>query len=189
MSDNLVFWLTYGHEGKGCSLSLTVPRSQLQKVLYGPKKVKSTANALRSILDLLGQLVKIENRSIRGSIQNKLAETVWKSLERIRYLYKSEACEYENECRFVVAESDISEKDNIRFEDQGRNNSPARLRHYYEHETLEIKKLLGTNSSITLGPSVSNYYNIHYYIQTLLDKADLSFNPTIKKSSISFRKS
>ena len=85
MSNNLIFWRTYGQEGEGCSLSLSVPRSRLQKVLYGTKEVKSTAEALMPVLDLLEPLVKIDN----PLIQEKLAETVWKSLEKIRYLYRS----------------------------------------------------------------------------------------------------
>ena len=38
--DNLVYWRTYGREGAGCSLSLTVPHSRLQKVLYRPIRCK-----------------------------------------------------------------------------------------------------------------------------------------------------
>ena len=35
INDNLVFWHAYGREGGGCSLSLSIPHSCLQKVLYG----------------------------------------------------------------------------------------------------------------------------------------------------------
>ena len=116
-----------------------------------------------------------------------MAEVVWESLERIRYLYKNEAYEYENECRFVVAESNILDKDKICFEYQDRNNSPARIRHYYEHEELGIKKLLVTGSSITLGPCVPYPYNMGYYLERLMQQVDL-YGPKIKTSKIPYRK-
>ena len=153
MSDNLVFWRAYGKEGAGCALSLHAP-SGLREVSYGPdsEKAKPTVKELRSILDLLGPL-KIDNPSMPEGVQKKLAESVCQSLERIRYLYKSKAYEHENECRFVLLESDI-DKDKICFEYQDRNNSPARLRHYYDHENFQIKDLMKSGSSATLGPCV-----------------------------------
>ena len=188
MSNKLLFWRTYGEEGDGCSLSIPVPRCQLQKVLYGPESVELTVKELGSVLDLLDPLLEIDKLSIRESIQKKLAETVWESLERVRYLHKNEAYEYENECRSVVAESNILEKDKIRFEEQDRNNSPGRIRHYYEREALEIKNLLITGSSIMLGPCVARVahpYNMEYYLKTLMRRANL-YGPEIKTSKIPY---
>ena len=187
MSDDLVFWHAYGKEGKGCSLSLCVPRSRLQEVLYGTTEVKRTVNDLRSVLDLLEPLVRIRKLSIRERVRERLATIVWGFLERIRYLYKSDAYEYEKECRLVVAESG-TDKNKIRFEDQDRNNYHARIRHYYEHEKLAIKELLTTGSSITLGPCVPDSYNMRYYLEALKRKAGL-IGPKIKFSKISYRKS
>lgn len=185
MSDNLIFWRTYGEEGEGCSLSLYVPHSQLQEVLYGTKEVNSTAEALMPVLDLLDPLLEIDNSLIR----EQLAETVWKALERIRYLYKSEAYRYERECRFVLLESDIN-KDKICFEYQNRNNSHARIRHYYEHEALQIKNLLESGSSITFGPSIPIDYrdNLSYCIEELKQRAGFKYAPEIKFSDITYRK-
>ena len=192
MSDNLVFWRTYGQEGEGCSLSLPVPRSRLQKVLYGTEEVKSTIGVLRpsldSLLDSLEPLVRIRKQPLRKDVRERLAEVVWESLERFRYLYKSEAYKHENECRFVVAESNIPDKNKICFEDQDRNNYPARIRHYYEHEDLGIKNLLVTGSSITLGPCVPHAYNMRYYLEALKRRAGL-LGPEIKVSKIPYRKS
>ena len=191
MSNNLVFWRTYGHDGEGCSLSLPVPRGRLQKVLYGPEEVKSTAEVLMPILDSLDPMAKVCKEPLHKDVGEKLTGVVWESLERIRYLYKSEIYEHENECRFVIAESNILDKDNIRFEDQDRNNFPARIRHYYEHEELDIKKLLITGSSITLGPCVSHPYNVPYnvcyYLKTLMRRSNLA-GPKIKPSKIPYRK-
>ena len=184
MSNDLVFWCAYGKEGKGCSLALPVPRSRLQRVLYGEEGLKCTVGELGTVLDYLDPLVETNN----PSIQEKLVATVWESLERIRYLHKNQAYDYENECRFVVAESDIRDKHKICFEDQDRNNFPTGIRHYFESEELGIEKLLITGSSITLGPCVSQPYNVKYYLKTLMSRANLE-GPDIKISDIPYRKS
>ena len=188
MSDDLVFWRTYGQEGEGCSLSLYAPLSRLLKVSYGPssKNAEHTVEKLRSVLDLLDPL-KINNPLISESIQEKLAETVCRPLERIRYLYKSNAYKHEKECRFVLLESDI-DKDKICFEYQNRNNSLACIRHYFKHEALQIENLLRSGSSITLGPCVPYRDNVHDCIQTLNDRVD-GLSTEIKFSKIPYRKS
>lgn len=185
MSNQLLFWRTYGKEGEGCSLSLPVPRSGLQKVRYGIEGIECTVEELGSVLDLLDPLLKISR-----SIQKELAQIVWEALEKIRYLHKNEAYKYERECRFVVAESNISNKNKIYFDDQDRNKDLTHIRHYYEHKDLEIKNLLVTGSSITLGPCVSHPYshpyNMEYYIKTLMRRANLE-GPKIKRSKIPYR--
>ena len=189
MSNNLVFWRTYGDEGKGCSLSLPVPRSRLQKVLYGAKEVKRTVKVLSPALQALYPLVKACKERLRKDVSEKLAEIFWKALERFRYLYKSEAYEYEDECRFVIAESDIPDKNKICFEYQDRSSSPVRIRHYYEPEELGIKKLLVTDSLITLGPCVRPHPdNVRYYLETLLRRATLE-GPEVRISKIPYRES
>ena len=189
MSNNLVFWRTYGKEGEGCSLSLRAPRGRLQRVLYDITEVKRTAKVLKPVLDSLEPLVRIRKLSICEGVQKILAGVVWEYLEKIRYLYKSEAYDHENECRSVVAEKDIQDKDRIRFEDQDRKIDPAHVRHYYELKDLAINKLLVTGSVITLGPCVSHPYNVEYYLKTLLRRANLEFGPIIKTSKIAYRKS
>ena len=187
MSNNLVFWQEYGQKGEGCSLSLYAPLSILREVFYGPdsKEAKRTVKELRSVLDLLDPL-DIDNPSIPEGVKKKLAESVCKSLERIRYLYKSKAYEHEKECRFVLLESDI-DNDKICFEYQDRNNSPQRIRHYYEHEALQIKNLLKSGSLITLGPCVPYRDNVSDCIEILKNRAGLGAE--IKPSNITYRKS
>ena len=190
MSNKLLFWRTYGREGEGCSLSLPVPCGRLQKVLYGPEGVEYTIKELGSVLDSLDLLLEIAKLSIRKSVQKKLAETVWESLDKIRYLHKNKAYDYENECRLVVAESNIFDKNQIRFDDQDRNNPLGRIRHYYEPKDLDLKirNLLVTGSLITLGPCVSRPYNVEYYLETLMRRANLE-GPQIRTSKIPYRKS
>ena len=191
MSNNLVFWQEYGQKGEGCSLSLHAPLSILRKVFYGPdsKDAKRTVKELRSVLDLLDPL-EIDNPLIPESTSIKLAETVCNSLEKIRYLYKSDAYEHEKECRFVLLESDIN-KDKICFEYQDRNNSHAHIRHYYEHEALQIKNLMESGSSITLGPAIPVDYrdNLSYCMEELKQRAGFLYAPEIKFSDITYRKS
>ena len=189
MSDNLVFWRTYGREGEGCSLKLRIPRDQLRKVLYGDCEVNSTWKDLGPVLDglypALYPLVNINEQVLKETIQKILAEATWKSLARLRYLYKSKAYEYEGECRFVTPELDAN-KDKICFEYQEQNNSP-RIRHYYEDDALKVENILTTGSLITLGPCVPHPYNMSYYIKSLLTKAELP-GPAIKTSEIPYRK-
>ncbi len=190
-SDNLVFWRTYGKEGEGCSLKLRIPRDRLRKVLYGDCKVNSTWKDLLTVLDdlysVLDPLLNIDKQSLKEIIQKNLAEVIWKSLARLRYLYKSEAYRYEQECRFVIPELD-ADKDKICFEDKEHDNSPLHIRHYYEDDALKVKNILTTDSLITLGPCVpDDPYNMSYYLDSLLRKAGL-FGPEIKISEISYRK-
>ena len=189
MSDNLVFWRTYGREGKGCSLSLLIPRNRLKKVLYdkdGEDGVRTTIELLNPILDSLQPLAEIKS-PVADKILSRLCETVWKSLERFRYLYKSEAYEYEKECRIVVAEPDITDEEKICFESGDQNDSSEQIRHYYVDEDLATENLLTTGSSITLGPCIYNSYNVKYYLETLLKKAGLH-GPEIRTSIIPYRK-
>ena len=184
MRDKLLFWRTYGEEGEGCSLSLPIPRSKLQRVLYGPRYVNRALRELKSVLDLLDPLITKINNPL---IQEYLAATVWESLGRISYLHKDDAYEYEKECRFVITESDVPDKDKICFDDKDLNNSPIRIRHYYEHEDLEVISLLATGSSVRLGPRVPHPGNVCYYLNALRQRAGLA-PQEIKISKIPYRK-
>ena len=188
MSDNLVFWRTYGREGGGCSLSVPIPRSQLKRIIYGSEEIEETIKLLSPVLDYLDPLLKIKKESLRKDIISALAEIVWKPLERFRYLYKSDAYRYENECRLVLDKSDLLDKGKIHFELQAQNNSSKRIRHYYINEKLAVERLLISGSSITLGPCVENLYNVIYCLEELKQKAGL-VGAEIKTSKIPYRKS
>lgn len=186
MRDNLVFWRTYGYEGEGCSLLLHIPLRRLRKVLYGPNGTEQTGCMLRAVLDMLKPLVDIERQPLQQEIRSRLSAVVWQSLEEVRYLYKSEAYAYEKECRFVIPESAVC-KDKICFEYQERNNYPGIVRHYCEDEILKISTVLGSGSSITLGPRVSDADNVRYCLETLIKRKKLPVSK-INISEISYRK-
>lgn len=190
MADDLVFWRTYGKDGEGCSLSFFVEPSCLGKVLYGKDKAKNNIKELEPVLGGLHTLREfIDSEEMHPYTKRKLsanlAEINWDSLEKIRYLYKSEAYEYEKECRFVRTKSDIDTEKvhDVCFE--YRNNN---IRHYYEHEELKVSKLLVSGSKIILGPCVPHSNDVKYCIEALLKSAKLS-GPTVKLSKIDYRKS
>lgn len=184
-SNNLVFWRTYGKEGRGCSLSFRIPRNRLKMVRYGSKAVEDTMHVLKPVLDLLDPLINIPEQTILcEKIREALGKIVWNSLERFNYLYKSEAYAYEKECRIVLAGREVDE-DKIRFELQGGKNSPAYIRHYYEDKDLATTELLVSGSSITLGPCVAYPRNMVYCLETIKRKAELD-GPEIKISTIPY---
>ena len=185
-SDDLVYWRTYGKEGEGCSLKLTVPGCRLWKVRYGADEVKCPDRLLKSVWDTLYPLIGINGQPIID-VQEKLAGIVVRLLEKIQYLFKDKAYQYENECRFVIPESE-TDRNKICFEYGGQCNTPTRIRHYYEDKDLEIEEILGSGSLITLGPCVPYPENVRYYLETLLQKAELH-NTEIKISKIRYRKS
>ena len=185
MSNNLIFWPTYGKEGEGCSLQLDIPSCRLLKVLYGANHVKETRKLLLPVLNSLRPLVSIRKQLIKKKVQKKLAEAIWRYLEKIRYLYKSKDYDHEHECRFIIPELDAN-KNKICFEPKKQNNY-LDVRHYYEHEALKVEKILTTDSLIMIGPCVPYPYNTSYYLKILLNKAGLP-GPKIKISKIPYRK-
>lgn len=179
MRDDLLFWRTYGKEGEGCSLTVRVPNSRLRKVFYGTDEAKFAVETLLPILVLLKPLANT-SQDIGRTLRNAFCE----SLEGILYLYKSEAYRYENECRFIVYKSEISES-KICFEYS--DNSPLNIRHYYEHEELLMENILISGSKITIGPCVPNYDDLRQVLEILKKRAEL-LGPTICRSQITYRR-
>ena len=188
MRDNLIFWRTYGQEGEGVSLSLEAPLSRLRKVLYGLQEAERTVEEIRSVLATVLTILdplEIDRPSVPEEIRRTLTDTVWKHLEKIRYLYKDDAYEHEKECRCVVLESNIKGEDK-KFEYRCRNNNSPRIQHYYEDKCFELKKLMVSDSCITLGPCVPHREDVKHCITTLMKRANWSSE--IRNSHISYRK-
>ena len=187
MSNNLVFWRTYGDEGMGCSLTLFVPRSKLRKVLYGRDAVRQTSQLLLPALDSLYACLKpIFDLPSMSYISEHLQGTISGHIDRVRYLYKSDAYEYERECRIVIPEVD-ADKDLIRFQYEDGQGRGVRLKHYYEVEALDVRNIFVTGSIITFGPRVTGADNLRYYFQSLLRKMDRSYGPMFKTSKIPYQ--
>ena len=156
--------------------------SRLRKVCYGAGGVKNTVDSLLPVLEILHPLA-----SINQDIQKSLSGAFWGSLGKIQYLYKSQAYDYEFECRFTLIKSDVSE-DDICFDYNDQGSHPARVRHYCNHEDLDIKKMLISGSTITLGPCVPNTNDLRQVLEILKRKAKL-LGPEIRISEIPYRKS
>jgi len=193
--DNLAFWRAYGRNGEGCSLSLPAShlRQNLRKVRYGDehdelvrnfeKKLESFSSNKYMEINSLVEKIKESHPDIHVNI----IKTIGEHIGKVRYLYKSGAYRYENECRLVLLESEIS-SDDVRFEWPNENDDPIRIRHYYEHKDLEIKNILSTtNSKIVIGPCVPHRYDVRYCIEKLLKRAKL-YAPCVTVSDIKYRK-
>ena len=76
VSDNLVFWRTYGREGEGCALKINVPRARLWRVLYKPTEEKKTEQVLSPVLNILYPLTIIKKDSIRVQVRKKLGRSL-----------------------------------------------------------------------------------------------------------------
>lgn len=187
--DDLLFWRTYGREGEGCALTMIPPKAGLAKVFYKTEELIDTVNILRPFLDLLNPLLEISNPDIRKQIKVILSKCVWKSLERLCYLYKNQAYKYENECRLIVLNSEIVDRDRIHIEYKYGIDSQPQLRHYYQHKDLQIEKLFTSGSSVTLGPCVGFKEDALNCIEILRDRAGLRHRTEIRSSEIPYRKS
>lgn len=187
MADNLVFWRTYGDEGQGCSISFCVPSERLRRVVYGDASdgFEEAKKRIHSIVDLLDLL---KPNDLPELLQRELNSVFWKALRPILYLYKSNAYDYENELRVVLAKPADLDRRNINFEylkHPKYPSMPSYVRHYLNEEDLEIKNLLISGSSITIGPRVLYPDNLQLYIEDLLKRAGLLI--PIKLSRISYR--
>ena len=187
MSDNLAFWRTYGREGTGCSLALVVPKDRLRKVLYGREAVRRSGELLFPALDEIQICIEpLLTVSSTLRIREQLERTIAGHVDRIRYLYKSDAYDYERECRLVIPEVDTN-KCLIKFEYAEPALGLTRVKHYYLHEVLEAKNMFVTGSTITFGPRVPKPENMRYYIETLLARINRDRGPKIRPSGIPYQ--
>ena len=188
LSDDLVFWRTYGREGEGCSLVLSVPPEKLRKVRYGVQHTKKARAILLPFLDDLLPLVNIQVDSLRPSIRARLSEAVWRALAEIKYLYKSAAYRFERECRVVVPEFKVRRED-ISFVPVERDGGLLGMKHYIEDQDLSVKQILATDSRIVLGPCVDRSYDLRFYLETLKKLGGWpGRDPRITKSRITYRR-
>ena len=185
--DNLKFWLVYGQRGRGCSIRFPAESNRFRRVVYGRKYAKRTVQSLdlASIWNLLKPLMDGRDRAFRRAATEILSEAMWRNLARIRYLYKDDSYDYEQECRLVRSVLDVK-KEEACFESWEATDIQLSIRHYYEDEDLRIDRILVTNSTITLGPLVRHPASTKYYINTLLERAGLR-GPKVDISQIPYQ--
>ena len=167
MSDDLVFWRTYGKDGKGCSLTVDVPSRLLREVLYEPADVDVIRKPLLPVLGAVTPLAQADEQCAKA-----ISETIWKHLADVRYLYKDLAYHHEREYRVVRVgtEPDIR-SGGARFEPHEESGSLVEVRHYCELPDLDLRKLLASNSNVILGPSVRDRYSVRLYFEALKRQA------------------
>lgn len=187
VADDLVFWRTYGREGQGCSVSLTVPWDRLRRVMYDPEDVTRSLQLLQSALGALDSLIEVANTfeaPVIAEVRRYMATVIWEALGEIRYLYKRQSYGYERECRIIVPSSSIEGTNQVRY-----TYSPAGsvgvIKHYYEDPTLPLTSLFGSDTIVTVGPAVGNAADVCRAIKALLRQAKL--NGTVKRSTIQYR--
>ena len=162
-------------------MKLRTPTEHVRRVLYTSEELERTEKLLYPVLEILDPLVAPDDPWTK----QVLRDAFWASLGRIRFLYKSPAYEYERECRFVIATTEISD-DRISFDYIYDGGSSGRLRHYCEEEALRVTKILGSGSSITIGPCVADKEDLQQSLEILKERAGLG--ATIKPSKISYRR-
>ena len=179
-TDNLVFWRTYGCEGRGCSIVCSFEPKNVRNVLYGDA-VKQTIDLLRPILTAITPIVAANDESVAAL----LAETVWASLRGILYLYKSEAYDYERERRCVLPSSEVKPEE-ICYEYQDKPLEMPRIRHYVERPELAFNDLLPSGSLITIGPCVPQPTHVRRRLSTIANRT-LAGQPEVRRSGIPYR--
>ena len=167
VGDDLVFWRSYGDNGKGCSLTLNVPQILLRRVKYGQSGMEETRRGILPVLDAVAPLAQANDE-----FASAISETIWRGLERVRYLYKESAYRHERECRVLKPGNPSgAESDDVHFEAFGQDAPLPRVRHYREERALSLRNLLTSESKLVLGPSIKDRYSFRLYLEDLKRQA------------------
>lgn len=190
-SDNLAFWRSYGQDGRGCSLTIPVSKSlgkRLRAVKYGRKDANDTIQRLWSFFTPMMEFAR-ELDTEGENVTRILHSVIVRSMERLNYLYKSEAYKYEQECRVVETPATIREAEIRPVFEYSEQPGCENVRRYINHPALSTNERDGifmSRSRITLGPRVSNRADVKDYLQRLLKKAKL-LGTRICYSTIEYR--
>ena len=194
----LLFWRTYGGEGTGCSLqlSLSAASEEIKEVTYGEiataNSIESIDKALESVSDAANRVMAIATND--GLLQEDAPNTsemisnqVQAELKKVRYLYKDFTYGFEKECRLVETPDSVAEK-GIRPEfDYSVTQGKAVVKKYIDHPSLKLTAaILDSDSKITLGPLVPNPMHTKEYIERLLREA-VFHGPRVEISEIAYR--
>ena len=182
LSDDLVFWRTYGNNGAGCSMTMNVEARLLRRVLYGEGKVARTRDLLLPILDVVKSLA-----TRYESLRKEMSDTIWRRLEAIRFLYKNSAYDFEHECRVVLTTaSDGFDQSKVSFEPRENVGVPSRVRHFYEMDELALKRTMTSESKLVLGPCVPDKYSVRLYLEHLWRQTEL-YHFRVEASDLPYR--
>lgn len=167
--DDLVFWRTYGYEGRGCALVFPVTfladYPSVLKVQYGYDSVRYTLDRLCTAFnlifsnDVLGQFVAHTNSSTRSNIRS--------SLSPIPYLHKADDYTFEQEVRVAVPFVDLS-PGSLYCHRKHHPQYGTILRHFATVRALRVRNILRTDSVVVLGPSVRSRQNLRFVLRERL---------------------
>ena len=190
-SDNLMFWRHYGREGEGCSLSIPLDnengeaiRQELKTVKYGTNPAQDTMRQIVRILEKIKPLVDHKNFRDSG-METRLYDVVSQNFDRLRYLYKHEAYEHENECRLVINQQDTDQI--VQFEYHEGNTRIPKIKGHLEPAYLNVRKMFISESVITLGPTIPQVNYMAEDLKKYLSRMEI-YGVDIKISELSYRK-
>lgn len=173
--DDLIFWRTYGKEGKGCAIVFPVSffssNTQVLQVRYGKKSVWSTLKHLSDIFDALSSAPSLRQHNLLYTTSN-VPKYISSSLSPITYLHKANDYKFEKEVRVVVPYVDLSPKLLFchRIHD---SESGVKLRHFAHLPDLHIRNILRTHSIVLLGPTVLSKPNLQFVLERRLARLGL----------------
>ena len=185
--DNLVYWRTYGREGKGCAIVIPVstmpPKAPLYEVRYGENEVVSTIDYLANLFEELSSLPVLREPSLKDTYANvpKYVESI---LSPIIYLHKSRDYVFEREVRLVAPSVDLPAR-SLFFQRVEDRDSGVTIRHFAHLPELNIGNILRTDSVIMFGPAVRSRRNLEFVLGERLIQLAL-VGVTFEKSKIAY---
>ena len=179
--DHLVYWRTYGDGGRGCSIEFCCSTRGLKKVLYGKSHVRAASRRLELLLPRISPLTELPS-----PIGTGVREVFGEAFNSLRYLYKSDDYEYEEECRLVVLRQQRS-AGAIGLDYRRDHNGARQVRHYCHDDRLNLHEILNTTGTIvTIGPAAQSPRALSRSIHIALEKLG-AYGAAVKTSRISFR--
>lgn len=190
-ANNLIFWRTYGRDGHGCSLTVTIAPEELRRVLYGHEKARNACKeitvALDNIREIIQEIQAIDSQVGSKAIRKWINTTLSTRIQAIAYLYKNDAYAYENEARIVrIPGGSQPECPRIEFMGHPKNGTTTRYLDIPQLSTNPSTGIFRSGSVITLGPQVPNPIHAEHDIRTLLRRAGIH-GTVVRRSEIAYR--
>lgn len=190
VGDDMTYWRLYGNDGQGCSLKLSsLPARGAYKVRYRHRDFSSRSESDRledeRVAGQLSEFVELAKEAIdctSEKFRHEAAKLVAGALFRVFYGYyhliKHIAYEDEQEWRVIVV---MPSRDEIRYD----TDSPNLVKRYVDGPKLA--ELLGTDSVITVGPTVPNSTTARDYLNKRVRQEHGMESATVRVSNQSYR--
>ena len=181
IADDLVLWRTYGDEGEGCSIKVSIPAAHLREVNYSAENTRRAAGKVNRILSIVQPLLDFGDDAAREEVRRVFAESFREGLGKVQFLHKAPAFRHENEYRVVMTRKDFTE-DDISFHYRRSYGPSGHLRHYYEHPALGVGEMIVSGSEVTVGPRVLAKEDVRNSLEILVRRAKLEQRLKVKVS-------